>query len=65
MGISRDGEAANEAAGAPEEEIDVTPEMIAAGVDVVFGITEDGAVRLYRAMEAVRQWSMVKEGRPG
>lgn len=47
--------------GAPEDEIEVTPEMIAAGMDEVFEISEKEVARVYRAMEAVRR----KHRQPG
>lgn len=43
-----------------ESTIEITPEMIRAGVDEVFQITEKEVVRIYLAMEAVR-CSAIKE----
>jgi hypothetical protein len=50
-----------ELAGAPEEEIEVTPEMIEAGIrrlctfDIRFGDDEDLVVVIYEAMETIRR----------
>jgi hypothetical protein len=55
-----------QAAGAPEEEIEITPEMIKAGIlayvsyDSRFEELEDVVPRVYKAMEAVRNAALAE-----